>query len=136
MLQHRQNAGLHRVQLQDVLQSRASLPLEMELVVDAYDESERAMGWYYYLQDNLVMPFKAECIQLVSTSSLKIGEVIEVIAMDGEQNCAYEMFVKIKWKNKDMLCVPLKQLKGMNVDEKTEQALNDWIYWNSQGYSF
>jgi len=136
MLQHRQNAGLHRVQLQDVLQSRASLPLEMEIVVDAYDESERAMGWYYYLQDNLVMPFKAECIQLVSTSSLKIGEVIEVIAMDGEQNCAYEMFVKIKWKNKDMLCVPLKQLKGMNVDEKTEQALNDWIYWNSQGYSF
>jgi len=136
MLQHRQNAGLHRVQLQDVLQSRASLPLEMEIVVDAYDESERAMGWYYYLQDNLVMPFKAECIQLVSTSPLKIGEVIEVIAMDGEQNCAYEMFVKIKWKNKDMLCVPLKQLKGMNVDEKTEQALNDWIYWNSQGYSF
>ena len=110
--------------------------IDMEIIVDAYDETERAMGWYYYLQDNLVMPFKAECIQLVSTSSLKIGEVIEVIAMDGEQNCAYEMFVKIKWKNKDMLCVPLKQFKGINVDETTEQALNDWIYWNSQGYSF
>lgn len=34
--------------------------IEMEIVVDAYDESERAMGWYYYLQDNLNVPFKAE----------------------------------------------------------------------------
>ena len=31
--------------------------IEMEIVVDAYDELERAMGWYYYLQDNLTMPF-------------------------------------------------------------------------------
>jgi hypothetical protein len=31
--------------------------IEMEIVVDAYNESERAMGWYYYLQDNLAMPF-------------------------------------------------------------------------------
>jgi hypothetical protein len=37
--------------------------IEIEIVVDAYDESERAMGWYYCLQDNLAMPFKAECIQ-------------------------------------------------------------------------
>ncbi len=37
--------------------------IEMEIVVDAYDKSERAMRWYYYLQDNLATPFKAECIQ-------------------------------------------------------------------------
>jgi hypothetical protein len=24
--------------------------IEMEIVVDAYDESERAMGWYYFLR--------------------------------------------------------------------------------------
>ncbi len=110
--------------------------IEMEIVVDAYDESERAMGWYYYLQDNLAMPFKAECIQLVSTSPLKIGEIIEVIAMDGEENCGHDMFVKIKWKKKETLCVPLKQLKGVDADDTTKQALNDWVYWNFQGYSF
>ncbi|MBI3687632.1 MAG: hypothetical protein HY241_09940 [Actinobacteria bacterium] len=26
----------------------------MEIVVDAYDSGERAMGWYYYLQDTIV----------------------------------------------------------------------------------
>jgi len=110
--------------------------IEMEIVVDAYDKSERTMGWYHYLQDNLATPFKAECIQLVSTSPLKIGEIIEVVAMDSEENCGHDMFVKIKWKKKEMLCVPLKQLKGLGVDDTTKQALNDWVYWNSQGYSF
>lgn len=32
----------------------------MEVVVDAYDEEERAMGWYYYLDDKLMLPFQAE----------------------------------------------------------------------------
>lgn len=110
--------------------------IEMEIIVDTYNESERAMGWYYYLQDNLSVPFNAECILSVSTSPLKLGEIIEVIAMASEEICEYDMFVKIKWKNEETLCVPLKQLKGANVDDTTEQALNDWSYWISQGYSF
>ena len=31
----------------------------MEVVVDAYNESERAMGWYCYLEERLKCPFKA-----------------------------------------------------------------------------
>ncbi|MFZ1061286.1 MAG: calcium-binding protein [Candidatus Rokuibacteriota bacterium] len=40
----------------------------MEIVVDAYDEQERAMGWYYYLQDQLRFPFTATCIAKRSIS--------------------------------------------------------------------
>jgi hypothetical protein len=32
--------------------------IDMEVVVDAYDEQERAMGWYYYLQDKIAFPFR------------------------------------------------------------------------------
>ena len=32
--------------------------IEMEIVVDAYNESERALGWYYYLEERLKFPFK------------------------------------------------------------------------------
>ena len=31
----------------------------MEIVVDAYDSEEQAMGWYSYLEDNLQFPFQA-----------------------------------------------------------------------------
>ena len=33
--------------------------IEMEIVVDAYNSEERAMGWYSYLQDALSFPFTA-----------------------------------------------------------------------------
>jgi hypothetical protein len=32
-----------------------------EIVVDAYGRSERALAWYYYLQDNLQFPLMAQC---------------------------------------------------------------------------
>jgi hypothetical protein len=28
--------------------------IQMEVVVDAYDSEEQAMGWYYYLQDKII----------------------------------------------------------------------------------
>ncbi len=33
--------------------------ITMKIVVDAYDEYERAMGWYCYIQDKLDFPFTA-----------------------------------------------------------------------------
>ena len=38
--------------------------ITMEAVVDAYDSSERAMGWYYYLDGKMKVPFKARCSSL------------------------------------------------------------------------
>ena len=32
--------------------------IEMEVVVDAYNEEERAMGWYCYLEESLAFPFE------------------------------------------------------------------------------
>ena len=35
--------------------------IEMEVVVDAYNSEERAMGWYCYLEEKLKFPFQARC---------------------------------------------------------------------------
>ena len=37
--------------------------IDMEIVVDAYNSEERAMGWYYYLEDQLNFPFLARCVE-------------------------------------------------------------------------
>ena len=29
----------------------------IEIVVDAYEAEEQAMGWWYYLEDSLIFPF-------------------------------------------------------------------------------
>jgi Calcium binding len=108
----------------------------MEIVVDAYDEQERAMGWYYYLQDQLQFPFTAVCIAKRPISPLRAKDEVEVIGMPGEDECEREMFVMIRWE-KEALAVPLAQLKPIAAtEEQTKQAVADWHYWVQMGYEF
>jgi hypothetical protein len=109
--------------------------IEMEIVVDAYGEEERAMGWYCYLQDRLTFPFLARCIARRVTSPLKAGDEVEVLEMAPEEECEREMFVLMRWERED-LAVPLSQLEVIHADDRTEEAAGDWLYWSQKGYRF
>jgi calcium binding protein len=107
--------------------------ITMEIIVDAYEPEEQAMGWYYYLDENLHFPFSARCIASRSISPLKPGEKVEVVGMPSEEECEHDMFVLIQRKS-DQFGVPLMQLEGIDVDKETQQAIEDWHYWVNQGY--
>ncbi len=109
--------------------------IDMEIIVDAYNEIERAMGWYYYLDDHIKFPFKAKCIKERSTSPLKLRDIVEVISMSHEEECESEMFVNVQWEGQS-LAVPLSQLEGISVDNKTKEAIEDWHYWVAMSYHF
>lgn len=107
-----------------------------EATVDAYGESEVAMGWYYYLQDKMQFPFKARCISVKKKSRLKEGDLVTVTGMAGEDECEQDMWVEVKFK-KDTFIVPLAQLRPVNADdEDTLEAVEDWHYWLARGYQF
>ena len=110
--------------------------ISMEIVVDAYDEEERAMGWYYYLEDKLNFPFLTRCIKERAISPLRVGDEVEVVGMAPEDECEKEMFVETPWEHKRTLAVPLSQLKVVHGDEETQQAVEDWHYWVEMGYEF
>ena len=110
--------------------------IEMEIVVDCYNEEERAMGWFGYLQDQLEFPFTATCIEKRSSSPLRIKDKVEVIDLPGGDVCDSEMFVTIRW-DKDSLDVPLSQVKPIDsTGEQTKQGVEDWHYWLQMGYEF
>ena len=110
--------------------------ITMDIVVDAYNEIERAMGWYYYLEDRLQFPFKATCIGKRAISPLKVKDKVEVVGMPREEECEREMFVTIRW-GEETLAVPLSQLKPVpGVGEATAEAVADWQYWVEMGYCF
>jgi hypothetical protein len=109
--------------------------ISMEIVVDAYNEEERAMGWYYYLEDKLVFPLKAKCIATRSTSPLAVGEKVEVKKMAPEAECEHAMLVMVSWQGQS-LAVPLDQLKPYSANNETLQAVADWHYWVKRGYEF
>jgi len=109
--------------------------IAMEIIVDAYGPEEQAMGWYVYLSDNLHFPFSAKCIASRVISPLKAGDKVEVVGMAPDEECYHEMFVMIR-RRSEQFAVPLMQLEGVQVDEETQQALEDWHYWVNQGYEF
>jgi hypothetical protein len=107
----------------------------MEVVVDAYDSEERAMGWYYYLDDKIAFPFTASCIAVNKCTPLELGEKIEVSGMAGEDYCEHDMLVDASWSGKS-LAIPLSQIKPLDADEGSVEAIDDWHYWVKQGYQF
>ena len=107
--------------------------ISTEAVVDAYDEEEQAMGWYYYLDDKIHFPFMAQCIKSSAKSPLCEDEQVVVMQMAPEDECMHEMFVEIKWKER-VFCVPLVQLQPLEADEQTLEAVEDWHYWMARGY--
>jgi hypothetical protein len=109
--------------------------IHMEIVVDANGPEEQAMGWYYYLSDTLQFPFSARCVARRSSSPLALGDEVEVVEIAPGEDCEHEMFVLIRWKPHP-LAVPLMQLEGIQVDEETQQAIEDWHYWVNRGYEF
>jgi len=112
----------------------------MEIVVDAYDEQERAMGWYYYLDDKIAFPFTAICDAEREMSPLSVGERVEVTGMAHEETCQAEIFVKVRYGGgkKQTLAVPLMQLAPTDDvdDDDTREAVEDWRYWAGRGYRF
>jgi len=107
----------------------------MEAVVDANGPEEQAMGWYYYLDENISFPFIAKCIADNKRNPLELGEKVTVVQMAGEDYCEHEMYVDVSWKGK-ILAIPLAQLKPMDADEDSDQAIGDWHYWIKRGYTF
>ncbi len=106
-----------------------------EIVVDAYTAEERAMGWYYYLEEKLSFPFTVRCVAIRSISPLKKGEDVKAVAMAREEDCLAEMFVLISLAGR-RVGVPLAQLKVVNADRATREAIEDWHYWLARGYAF
>jgi hypothetical protein len=106
-----------------------------EILVDAYGEEERALGWCYYLEEHLAFPFRARCIRERRISPLCLGEEVQAIGLLPEEECAREMFVEIEWSGR-RFGVPLAQLEALDTDPETCEAMEDWRYWVGRGYEF
>ena len=93
------------------------------------------MGWYYYLQNKICFPFRAKCTASKIVSPLRKGETVEVRRLASEDICASDMFVLVR-KDGRNIAVPLSQLTAIEAAEATTEAISDWHYWLSRGYSF
>ena len=107
-----------------------------EITADANDIEEIMMGWFAYLDDSIVFPFEAECIEETKISPLRKGEKVIVLELvDADENLGGDFFVLIEWSGRK-LGVPLAQLKPLKGSKETKQAIEDWQYWKARDYQF
>jgi len=106
-----------------------------EIIVDCYNEEEKASGWYCYMEESLKFPFQAECLSKRRGSPLRKGEKAMVVALADPDCCSKEMFVDIKFADRQV-AVPLVQLKPVKATKATIEAIEDWLYWMQMGYEF
>jgi hypothetical protein len=109
--------------------------IQQEIVADAYGAEEQAMGWYYYLEEQLHFPFRGKCVAQRATSPLRKGQNVEVVGLASAEECEHEVFVTVTWEDQT-LAVPLAQVEAIQADKATREAIKDWHYWVRQGYAF
>jgi hypothetical protein len=101
--------------------------IQQEIVVDAHDADEQAMGWYNYLEEHLRFPFRAKCIAQRAISPLRKGQEVAVVGLAPAEECDREMFISVTWEQRT-LAVPLAQLEPIQTDKVIRQAVQDWHY--------
>ncbi len=109
--------------------------IQEEIIVDAYGAEEQAMGWHYYLEEQLRFPFRAKCVAPRAISPLRKGQEVDVVGLAPADECESEIFITVPWEERT-LAVPLAQLEPIRADQATKQAVGDWHYWVEQGYEF
>lgn len=112
--------------------------INTEIIIDAEDKEERAMGWYYYLDDTLNFPFLAKWQKKSRKSSTIDEKEVEVLGMAAEDDCLKDMYVDVAYTGKDdeTFTAKLSEIEAIDGDEETKEALADWQYWRGRGYKF
>ncbi|MGK7888072.1 MAG: calcium-binding protein [Leptolyngbyaceae cyanobacterium] len=106
--------------------------IEMEVIVDCYDEYEVAAGWYCYVQNGLSTPFTATWISKNSEKS----KTVQVVGMASSDDCERDLMVEIDLDG-GIFSVPLSMIEpAADTDPETQQVIGDWQYWIGQGNEF
>ena len=119
---------MSEVELNEIRENR----IANEAVVDAYEEEEIAMGWYYYLQERLNFPFKARW-------GGRSSDKITVLEISTEDDCLNDMYVEVLYREgglEDVFSARLLEIHPVDVDRATKEAIADWHYWVNRGYQF
>ena len=112
--------------------------IDDEIVVDAYDEEERAMGWDCHLQDQISFPFLATWSKKNKKTGAIAEKNVEVLDMASSEDCESNMYVEVAYvgEDDDTFAAKLSDITAINPDPDTEEAIADWKYWVDMNYGF
>jgi Calcium binding len=99
-----------------------------EIIVDAYDEEEQRMSWYYYLEETLEFPFEATARFRLKNGQTEI-KAIRIVEIDpkGENGKPLRFGIASDY-DQPVYYIDPETIVGMDTTEKNLEAVNDWLY--------
>ncbi|MEM8524990.1 MAG: calcium-binding protein [Bacteroidota bacterium] len=101
-----------------------------EIVVDAYDDGEINMSWYYYFNDHMEFPFEA-IVNLLKRNGTKEQVKVEILNVQSEVEAPILLGVAERGYNRLQMIVPSVIVRVVDAEEQQEM-LNDWLYYHNK----
>ncbi|MDZ7879496.1 MAG: calcium-binding protein [Saprospiraceae bacterium] len=104
--------------------------IHYEIIVDAYDEYEQAMGWYYHFAEKLKFPIKA-VINLPLRGGKTEKKTVEIVEVDpkSETNLNLRLGI-VEGTSKRVQYISPEQIESVQTTDENVDVLNDWLYWH------
>lgn len=105
-----------------------------EIVVDANDDDEVFMGWYYFMAESLEFPFQAIATikKRNGTIEERTVEVVEDVT-NGDRFKCQAYYVNVDYEGV-LMKVEIADLKPINASAETLKAITVWKYWKEKDY--
>lgn len=107
-----------------------------EAIVDANDEGEVNMSWYYFFEDTLSFPLVAETGIKARDGKEHLTKVnVLGLVSDRDLEESPDILFEVSPLGSDMVLeVRLSKLKNVKADKEGKTAFELWHFWKSDDY--
>ncbi len=104
--------------------------INYEIIVDAYDDHEVAMGWYIHMNDNLEFPMQAK-VKLRLRGVKTEEKAVQIVEIDPKSETSLTLRLGMtKGKSDRVQYISPEDIVCIQTTEGNLEILNDWLYWS------
>lgn len=106
--------------------------LRDEILVDCYDRIEQNMSWFYYAEEHLKFPFKADVLleKVNGTKETKKMKILRLTTDDSNFHEGFDLKVGIDISGY-LIEVPLGNLRKIEDVGRNQEIIDVWKYWHT-----
>lgn len=103
--------------------------IDYEIIVDAHDDIEMSMGWYYTFEERLVFPFTATA-QLKKKGGGVESKRVKIVGLHSDEEGFTEKEFQLEMEQGDYV-VPIEysKLSEIEADDETLEMFQIWDFW-------
>jgi Calcium binding len=104
--------------------------IHYEIIVDAYDEYEQAMSWYYCMEEKLEFPMKAK-VKLHLKGGKIEEKAVQIVEIDPKSETSLTLRLGItEGKSDRVQYISPEDIVSIKASDDSLEIINDWLYWH------